>query len=175
MNSVIYLGGGCFWCTESVFKNINGVISITPGYMGGNNPNPTYEEVCEGYTNHVEVIKVEYDHNLSLNQILSIFFSTHDPTSINRQGADVGTQYRSAVFCSQNERQIVIDFIKDLEAKDIFEDKIVTEVSNIVSFYQAEDYHHDYFTNNPQNAYCKAVINPKLIKLRSNFSDLISE
>ena len=175
MNSVIYLGGGCFWCTESVFKNINGVISITPGYMGGNNPNPTYEEVCEGYTNHVEVIKVEYDHNLSLNQILSIFFSTHDPTSINRQGADVGTQYRSAVFCSQNERQTVIDFIKDLEAKDIFEDKIVTEVSNIVSFYQAEDYHHDYFTKNPQNAYCNAVINPKLIKLRSNFSDLISE
>ena len=175
MNSVIYLGGGCFWCTESVFKKINGVISITPGYMGGNNPNPTYEEVCEGYTNHVEVIKIEYDYNLSLNQILSIFFSTHDPTSINRQGADVGTQYRSAVFCSQNERQIVIDFIKDLEAKDIFEDKIVTEVSNIVSFYQAEDYHHDYFTKNPQNAYCKAVINPKLIKLRSNFSDLISE
>ena len=175
MNSVIYLGGGCFWCTESVFKNINGVISIIPGYMGGNNPNPTYEEVCEGYTNHVEVIKVEYDHNLSLNQILSIFFSTHDPTSINRQGADVGTQYRSAVFCSQNERQIIIDFIKDLEAKDIFEDKIVTEVSNIVSFYQAEDYHHDYFTKNPQNAYCNAVINPKLIKLRSNFSDLISE
>ena len=143
--------------------------------MGGNNPNPTYEEVCEGYTNHVEVIKVEYDHNLSLNQILSIFFSTHDPTSINRQGADVGTQYRSAVFCSQNERQTVIDFIKDLEAKDIFEDKIVTEVSNIVTFYEAEDYHHDYFTKNPQNAYCKAVINPKLIKLRSNFSDLISE
>ena len=175
MNSVIYLGGGCFWCTESVFKNINGVISITPGYMGGNNPNPTYEEVCEGYTNHVEVIKVEYDHNLSLNQILSIFFSTHDPTSINRQGADVGTQYRSAVFCSQNERQTVIDFIKDLEAKDIFEDKIVTEVSNIVTFYEAEDYHHDYFTKNPQNAYCNAVINPKLIKLRSNFSDLISE
>ena len=175
MNSVIYLGGGCFWCTESVFKNINGVISITPGYMGGNNPNPTYEEVCEGYTNHVEVIKVEYDHNLSLNQILSIFFSTHDPTSINRQGADVGTQYRSAVFCSQNERQTVIDFIKDLEAKDIFEDKIVTEVSNIVTFYEAEDYHHDYFTKNPQNAYCNAVINPKLIKLKSNFSDLISE
>ena len=175
MNSVIYLGGGCFWCTESVFKNINGVISITPGYMGGNNPNPTYEEVCEGYTNHVEVIKIEYDYNLSLNQILSIFFSTHDPTSINRQGADVGTQYRSAVFCSQNERQTVIDFIKDLEAKDIFEDKIVTEVSNIVSFYQAEDYHHDYFTKNPQNAYCNAVINPKLIKLKSNFSDLISE
>ena len=134
MNSVIYLGGGCFWCTESVYKNINGVISITPGYMGGNNPNPTYEEVCEGYTNHVEVIKVKYDHSLSLDQVLSIFFSTHDPTSINRQGADVGTQYRSAVFCNQDERKAVIDFIKNLETKNIFEDKIVTEVNDIVPF-----------------------------------------
>ena len=175
MNSVIYLGGGCFWCTESVYKNINGVISITPGYMGGNNPNPTYEEVCEGYTNHVEVIKVKYDHSLSLDQVLSIFFSTHDPTSINRQGADVGTQYRSAVFCNQDERQAVIDFIKNLEAKNIFEDKIVTEVNDIVPFYEAENYHHDFFAKNPQNPYCQAVINPKLKKLRSNFSDLISE
>ena len=175
MNSVIYLGGGCFWCTESVYKNINGVISITPGYMGGNNPNPTYEEVCEGYTNHVEVIKVKYDNSLSLDQVLSIFFSTHDPTSINRQGADVGTQYRSAVFCSQDERQAVIDFIKNLEAKNIFEDKIVTEVNDIVPFYEAENYHHDYFTKNPQNLYCQVVINPKLKKLKSNFSDLISE
>ena len=175
MNSVIYLGGGCFWCTESVYKNINGVISITPGYMGGNNPNPTYEEVCEGYTNHVEVIKVKYDHSLSLDQVLSIFFSTHDPTSINRQGADVGTQYRSAVFCNQDERKEVIDFIKNLEAKNIFEDKIVTEVNDIVPFYEAENYHHDFFTKNPKNPSCQAVINPKLKKLRSNFSDLISE
>ena len=175
MNSVIYLGGGCFWCTESVYKNINGVISITPGYMGGNNPNPTYEEVCEGYTNHVEVIKVKYDHSLSLDQVLSIFFSTHDPTSINRQGADVGTQYRSAVFCNQDERKAVIDFIKNLEAKNIFEDKIVTEVNDIVPFYEAENYHHDFFTKNPKNPYCQAVINPKLKKLRSNFSDLISK
>ena len=175
MSSVIYLGGGCFWCTESVYKNINGVISITPGYMGGNNPNPTYEEVCEGYTNHVEVIKVKYDHSLSLDQVLSIFFSTHDPTSINRQGADVGTQYRSAVFCNQDERKAVIDFIKNLEAKNIFEDKIVTEVNDIVPFYEAENYHHDFFTKNPKNPYCQAVINPKLKKLRSNFSDLISE
>ena len=175
MNSIIYLGGGCFWCTESVYKNINGVISITPGYMGGNNPNPTYEEVCEGYTNHVEVIKVKYDHSLSLDQVLSIFFSTHDPTSINRQGADVGTQYRSAVFCNQDERKEVIDFIKNLEAKNIFEDKIVTEVNDIVPFYEAENYHHDFFKKNPQNPYCQAVINPKLKKLRSNFSDLISE
>ena len=109
MNSVIYLGGGCFWCTESVFKKVNGIISISPGYMGGDNPNPTYEEVCEGYTNHVEVIKVEYDYNINLSQILSIFFSTHDPTSINRQGADVGTQYRSAIFCKHRERNKIVN------------------------------------------------------------------
>jgi peptide-methionine (S)-S-oxide reductase len=175
MNSVIYLGGGCFWCTESVYKNIKGVVSITPGYMGGKNPNPTYEEVCEGYTNHVEVIKVEYDNNINLSQILSIFFSTHDPTSINRQGADVGTQYRSAIFSDQKEIKMIIDFIKNLEYQNIFTDKIVTEVNNITPFYAAEDYHHDYFTKNPENAYCQAVINPKLIKLRTKFNDLISE
>jgi peptide-methionine (S)-S-oxide reductase len=175
MNSVIYLGGGCFWCTESVYKNIKGVVSITPGYMGGKNPNPTYEEVCEGYTNHVEVIKVDYDNNINLSQILSIFFSTHDPTSINRQGADVGTQYRSAIFSDQKEIKMIIDFIKNLEYQNIFTDKIVTEVNNITPFYAAEDYHHDYFTKNPENAYCQAVINPKLIKLRTKFSDLISE
>jgi len=175
MNSVIYLGGGCFWCTESVFKRVNGIVSISPGYMGGDNPNPTYEEVCEGYTNHVEVIKVEYDYNINLSQILSIFFSTHDPTSINRQGADVGTQYRSAIFCNQRERDMIVNFIKDLEVKNIFTDKIVTEVNNITPFYVAEEYHHDYFTKNPQNAYCQAVINPKLAKLRTSFSNLISE
>ncbi len=175
MNSVIYLGGGCFWCTESVYKNIKGVVSIAPGYMGGINPNPTYEEVCEGYTNHAEVIKLEYDNKITLSQILSIFFSTHDPTSINRQGADVGTQYRSSIFCEKDERKIIIDFIKNLEDETTFTDKIVTEVNNITPFYVAEEYHHDYFTKNPQNAYCQAVINPKLKKLKSNFSDLIFE
>ena len=164
MNSVIYLGGGCFWCTESVYKNISGVISITPGYMGGNNPNPTYEEVCEGFTNHVEVIKVKYDNSLSLDKVLSIFFSTHDPTSINRQGADVGTQYRSAVFCNQDERKAVIDFIKNLEAKNIFEDKIVTEVNEIVPFYEAENYHHDFFTKNRKSE------NRKIGRMSQNFS-----
>ena len=175
MNSVIYLGGGCFWCIESVYKNIKGVVSIAPGYMGGINPNPTYEEVCEGYTNHVEVIKLEYDNKITLSQILSIFFSTHDPTSINRQGADVGTQYRSSIFCEKDERKMIIDFIKNLEDETTFTDKIVTEVNNITPFYVAEEHHHDYFTKNPQNAYCQAVINPKLKKLRSNFSDLIFE
>ena len=175
MNSVIYLGGGCFWCTESVYKKVIGIKSIKPGYMGGDNPNPTYEEVSEGYTNHVEVIKVEYDSNINLSQILSIFFTIHDPTSINRQGADVGTQYRSAIFCSQDQRQFIIDFIKDLENNKVFDDKIVTEVNDNSVFYLAEEYHHDYFNKNPQNAYCQAVINPKLLKLRSNFNNLISK
>ena len=175
MNRVIYLGGGCFWCIESVFKKVRGIVSISPGYMGGDNPNPTYEEVCEGYTNHVEVVKIEYDDNINISQILSIFFVVHDPTSINRQGADVGTQYRSAIFCNTEERSLIVDFIQYLEKENIFKDKIVTEVNNIGDFYVAEQYHHDYFTKNPENAYCQAVINPKLAKLRVNFSDLISE
>ena len=175
MNRVIYLGGGCFWCIESVFKRVKGISSILPGYMGGDNPNPTYEEVCEGYTNHVEVVKIEYDENINISQILSIFFVVHDPTSINRQGADVGSQYRSAIFCNSKERSSIVDFIQYLEMENIFEDKIVTEVNNIVDFYIAEEYHHDYFTKNPENTYCQAVINPKLAKLKSNFSDLISE
>ena len=175
MNRVIYLGGGCFWCIESVFKKVRGIVSISPGYMGGDNPDPTYEEVCEGYTNHVEVVKIEYDDNINISQILSIFFVVHDPTSINRQGADVGTQYRSAIFCNTEERSLIVDFIQYLEKENIFKDKIVTEVNNIGDFYVAEEYHHDYFTKNPENAYCQAVINPKLAKLRVNFSDLISE
>ena len=122
MNSIIYLGGGCFWCIESVFKKVKGVLSITPGYMGGDIPNPTYEEVCEGYTNHVEVVKVEYDNKINISQILSIFFVVHDPTSINRQGADVGTQYRSAIFCNSKERPLIVDFIQELESENIFDD-----------------------------------------------------
>ena len=175
MNSVIYLGAGCFWCIESVYKKVKGIISITPGYMGGSSPNPTYEEVCEGYTNHVEVIKVEYNNDISITQILSIFFVVHDPTSINRQGGDVGTQYRSAIFCDSNERPGIVNYIQELESKNIFDDKIVTEVNDVLDFYTAEDYHHDYFAKNPENAYCQAVINPKLAKLRLNFNNLVSK
>ncbi len=175
MNRVIYLGGGCFWCIESVFKKVRGIISISPGYMGGDNPNPTYEEVCEGYTNHVEVVKIEFNYDINISQILGIFFVIHDPTSINRQGADVGTQYRSAIFCNSEERSSIVNYIQDLESESIFDDKIVTEVNDITDFYVAEDYHHDYFAKNPENAYCQAVINPKLSKLKSNFSELISE
>ena len=112
MNSSIYLGGGCFWCIESVFKKVNGITFTSPGYMGGKNHNPTYEEVCEGYTNHVEVVELQYDQTIDLNQILNIFFTVHDPTSINRQGADVGTQYRSAIFCRPEERSSIVNFIQ---------------------------------------------------------------
>ena len=175
MNNVIYLGGGCFWCIESIFKKIIGVRSTLPGYMGGKTNFPTYEEVCEGNTNHVEVVKVEFDKSIKLDKILSIFFSVHDPTSINRQGADVGTQYRSAIFCNSNVRHEVIQFIKKLEKESIFNDKIVTEVNDVKDFFQAEEYHHDYFKKNPENAYCQAVINPKIQKLRLNFQNLIAE
>ena len=175
MNSSIYLGGGCFWCIESVFKKVNGITFTSPGYMGGKSDNPTYEEVCEGYSNHVEVVELQYDQTIDLNQILNIFFTVHDPTSINRQGADVGTQYRSAIFCKPEERSSIVNFIQELESQGIFKDKIVTEVNDIQKFFVAEAYHHDYFTKNPENAYCQAVINPKLNKLRSSFSELISE
>ena len=170
-------GGGCFWCVEAVFERIDGVTDVVSGYAGGNVPGkPTYREICSGLTGHAEVIQITYDAEvISYAELLTIFMTTHDPTTLNRQGADVGTQYRSAVFCNQNERKAVIDFIKNLETKNIFEDKIVTEVNEIVPFYEAENYHHDFFTKNPQNPYCQAVINPKLKKLRSNFSDLISE
>lgn len=175
MNQSIYLGGGCFWCIESVYKKVDGITSISPGYMGGDTDNPTYEEVCEGYTNHVEVVKLEYNGRITLDQILNIFFTVHDPTSINRQGADVGTQYRSAIFCKPEERSFIVNFIQKLESLSFFSDKIVTEVNDIQKFFIAEEYHHDYFTKNPENAYCQAVINPKLNKLRSLFSELISE
>ena len=167
MNNSIYLGGGCFWCTEAIYLKVDGVVSVKSGYSGGFIKNPSYREVCSG--------KLDYNEIITLDQILNIFFTVHDPTSINRQGADVGTQYRSAIFCKQDERSFIVNFIQELESQNVFSDKIVTEVNDIQKFFIAEDYHHDYFTKNPENAYCQAVINPKLNKLRSLFSDLISE
>jgi len=155
MNSIIYLGGGCFWCIESVFKKVKGVLSITPGYMGGDIPNPTYEEVCEGYTNHVEVVKVEYDNKINISQILSIFFVVHDPTSINRQGADVGTQYRSAIFC-QNDFETLSsqNKIKELN-RDRFNNKIVTTIELSNDFWIAEEYHQKYLKKKKFNFFSK--------------------
>ena len=170
MNRVIYLGGGCFWCIESVYKKIKGVISITPGYMGGDIVNPTYEEVCEGYTNHVEVVKIEFDNRITLIQILSIFFTVHDPTSINKQGGDVGTQYRSAIFfVKDSHKDEVLKFKEELIAEKVWDQPIVTQVEKIDVFYPAEDYHHNYFNNNKSQGYCQFVIQPKIEKYKKIF------
>jgi len=143
--------------------------------MGGSTINPTYDEVCEGSTNHVEVAKVVFNETIKLNDLLNVFFSIHDLTTLNRQGADVGTQYRSAIFCDKKDRGEIIDFIKSIENTDLFTDKIVTEVNEVVDFYQAEEYHHDYFKNNPTNSYCEIVVSPKIKKFEKNFDSLISK
>jgi methionine-S-sulfoxide reductase len=159
-------GGGCFWCTEAIFKELEGVNSVLPGYMGGHRENPTYEQVCSGATGHAEVVHIDYDEQvLSYRRLLEVFFKTHDPTTLNRQGNDVGTQYRSVIFYHDEQQKAEAEaFISQLTQHQVFDDPIVTEVSPAQAFYEAEDYHHDYFKNNPQNPYCAAVIAPKLQK-----------
>ena len=175
MIRTIYFGGGCFWCVESIYLKLKGVVTVKPGYMGGSTINPTYEEVCEGNTNHVEVAKVVFNEKIKLKDLLEVFFSIHDPTTPNRQGADIGTQYRSAIFCETSDRVEIIDFIKSIEKSNLFKDNIITEVNEIVKFYEAEEYHHNYFKNNPDNSYCKIVVSPKVKKFQKDFSSLISK
>lgn len=165
-------GGGCFWCTETIFQKIEGVTDVLPGYMGGTKENPTYEEVCTGETGHAEVIHIQYDHSkVSFENLLGIFFKTHDPTTLNRQGNDIGTQYRSAVFFhDEQQRDITQNFIDKLSAEQVYQQPIVTEVTPADTFYVAEDYHKDYFNRNPQNPYCAAVIAPKLTKFLRDYS-----
>ncbi len=164
-------GGGCFWCTEVIFQNTEGVTSVLPGYMGGKTENPSYKEVCTGTTDHVEVVQIEYDDELvNYEDLLKIFFRTHNPTTLNRQGEDVGTQYRSVVFFHDEEQEILAkNFIDELDDEDVFEDPIVTAVEPAVKFWVAEDYHHDYFNQNPQNPFCSAVIAPKLTKFLKSY------
>ncbi|SEL68667.1 peptide-methionine (S)-S-oxide reductase MsrA [Parapedobacter koreensis] len=159
-------GGGCFWCTEVIFKQLEGVNSVLPGYMGGQRENPTYEQVCTGATGHAEVVQIDYDATvLPYRRLLEVFFKTHDPTTLNRQGNDVGTQYRSVIFYHDEQQRIEAEeFIRQLATHEVYDDPIVTELSPAQPFYVAENYHHDYFNNNPQNAYCSAVIAPKLHK-----------
>ena len=159
-------GGGCFWCTEVIFLHTDGVNSVLPGYMGGKTENPTYEEVCTGESEHVEVVQLDFDpEKVSFDQLLAIFFKTHNPTTLNRQGGDVGTQYRSAVFFHNEEQKVQAEqFIQALEEETVFADPIVTAVEEAVTFWAAEDYHHNYFQNNPGNPFCAAVIAPKLQK-----------
>ncbi|CDF80740.1 peptide methionine sulfoxide reductase MsrA [Formosa agariphila KMM 3901] len=169
---IITLGGGCFWCTEAVFQQVKGIEKVVSGYTGGTVPGtPTYREICSGLTGHAEVIQLTYDANvISLQDILIIFFTTHDPTTLNRQGADRGTQYRSVIYYQKEEEKAIIDVVIE-NIQPYFDDKIVTEVSALGPFFEAEDYHQDYYENNKTQGYCTAVINPKLAKLRQMHAD----
>jgi peptide-methionine (S)-S-oxide reductase len=169
-------GGGCFWCTEAIFKMLKGVESVTPGYTGGTVPNPTYEQVCTGDTGHAEAVRIEYDSSLvSFENLMTVFFGTHDPTTKNRQGNDVGTQYRSAIFYSTDSQKVEAEkFIVELNARPGGA-PIVTEVSPLTIFYPAEDYHKDYFSNHSYAPYCQLVINPKLEKVQQKFASLLKD
>ncbi|GAC1311371.1 MAG: peptide-methionine (S)-S-oxide reductase MsrA [Mucilaginibacter sp.] len=171
----ITFGNGCFWCTEAIFETLKGVKKVTSGYMGGQTENPTYEAVCSGTTGHAEVIELEYDADeLSFDELLLVFFKTHNPTTLNRQGNDVGTQYRSAIFYnSQEQKDRVEAMIKRLTDEKVFDRPIVTEVTPASKFYKAENYHQNYFNNNPGNPYCAAVIQPKLYKFAKEFTEKI--
>jgi peptide-methionine (S)-S-oxide reductase len=159
------LGGGCFWCIEAVYKRMDGVKSVTPGYAGGSRPNPTYEQVCTGATGHAEVVQVVYDPSkVSYEDILSTFWKAHDPTTLNRQGHDVGTQYRSVILYHDEEQRKIAEESRR-EAGTHFSDPIVTEIAPLDVFYPAEDYHKDYFEKHPNAGYCRVIIKPKLKKL----------
>lgn len=166
-------GTGCFWCTEAIFDRVEGVVSVVPGYSGGTIPNPNYELVCTGKSGYAEVVQVIYQPELiSYNELLEIFWQTHDPTTLNRQGADVGTQYRSVIFYHNNEQKQLAEYYKaELEKSKIWDSPIVTEISPFVKFYKAESYHIDYYKNNPANSYCNFVITPKIKKFEKVFSD----
>lgn len=163
--------GGCFWCTEAFFTDVKGVEKVVSGYIGGKTENPTYKEVCGGYTGHAEAIKITFNpEEVAYEDLLEIFFATHDPTTLNRQGADVGTQYRSEVFYTTEAQKIAAEkFIKELGEQNIFDKKIVTKVTAATKFYPAEDYHQDYYAQNPNQPYCQAVISPKLEKLKKHY------
>ena len=167
---VAVLAGGCFWCMEAVFIEVKGVLKVDPGYSGGKVDDPSYEEVCTGKTGHAEAVRITYDPSIiSYDDILEIFFSTHDPTSLNKQGNDVGTQYRSSIFfIDNNQESIAIETIKKLEEEKRFPRPIVTKVEKFSNFYPAEDYHKNYFRNNPNSPYCAFVISPKIEKFRKS-------
>ena len=174
MSETIVLGGGCFWCVESVYQNVEGVESVESGYAGGNTTNPTYEQVCRGKTGHAEVVKVTFDtQKISLTEILEIFFiASHDPTTLNRQGNDVGTQYRSIILWkSQQQLETAKTVIDRLNSEDVFNGKIVTELQELTDYYVAEKYHQNYFKNNPGQPYCVFSIPPKLAKLKKYFPE----
>jgi len=169
------LGGGCFWCTEAVFLEIEGVKKVVPGYSGGQVKNPSYQQVVSGTTGHAEVIQVSYDpEKITYRKILEIFFNMHDPTSLNRQGADVGTQYRSVIYYhDEDQRKVAEGIIKEMEDSNVFNLPIVTQLEPFVEFFEAEDYHTNYYNRNQNQGYCKFVIEPKLRKVEKEFYDRI--
>ncbi len=171
---VAVFGGGCFWCTEAVFDSLKGVLSVMPGYSGGEKPNPTYEEVSAGNTGHAEVTKVEFDPSeISYRDLMTVFFAAHDPTTLNRQGNDIGTQYRSVIFyTTEDQKQEAEKYIEELKLGGL---TIVTEVQPLGKFYEAEDYHKKYYESHKNQPYCELVIDPKLEKIQKQFSQLLKE
>ena len=165
------LGGGCFWCLEAVFEQLRGVEKVESGYEGGSNPNPTYREVCAGTTGHAEVVRITYDPRvIAFRDLLDVFFVIHDPTTLNRQGADRGTQYRSVIFChTPGQSEIARQTVAELNASGVWSQPIVTQIVPTEEFYKAEDYHQEYYRNNPDQPYCQAVVEPKVAKLRQKF------
>jgi peptide-methionine (S)-S-oxide reductase len=171
--SMITLGGGCFWCIEAAFLELNGVESVESGYSGGTLPNPSYGQVCSGATGHAEVTQITFDPSvISLHDILDVFFTIHDPTTLNRQGADVGTQYRSVIFYRDNkQKEIAEQVIREIEVCGIWSRPIVTEIAPFRAFYKAEDCHQDYFSKHPEQPYCRVIIAPKVAKFREHYRD----
>jgi peptide-methionine (S)-S-oxide reductase len=176
-SSEVVFGGGCFWCTEAIFNQLNGVIDVSPGYSGGITENPTYEEVCGGETGHAEVVRIEYNPNeIDYKKLLEVFFLTHDPTTLNRQGADRGTQYRSVVFyTTPDQKRITLEIIEKLNNSKAFKNQIVTEVLPLKKFFLAEDYHQNYFSRNKNQPYCQIVIQPKMDKFKETFGGIIKK
>jgi len=176
-SEVAVLGGGCFWCLEAVYQQMDGVLAVESGYMGGRRPNPTYQQVCSGATGHVEVVQITFDPDITTyREILEVFFATHDPTTRDRQGNDVGSQYRSVIFYASREQQETAEqFIRELDAEHVWRDPIVTEIRPAAEFYRAEDYHQNYFRNNPDQPYCTFVVAPKARKFREKFKNKLKQ
>ena len=174
---IAVFGGGCFWCTEAIFKSLKGVDSVTPGYAGGSTPDPTYEQVSSGSTGHAEVVKIEFNPDLiAYAELLTVFFATHNPTMANRQGDDVGEQYRSVILTTEGDQaQAAEDMIRRFNETEQFGKPVLTQVMPLGHFYEAEAYHHDYFEKNPHKPYCQVVISPKLKKLHEEFSAILKK
>ena len=171
------LAGGCFWCLDGAYRDLRGVIAVESGYAGGQTTNPTYEQVCTGTTGHAEVVRITYDPNeTTYRDLLEVFFSIHDPTTLNRQGADVGTQYRSAIFYhDETQREVAEAIVAELARDEVFKDPIVTELSALQAYYPGEGYHQDYYRQNPGQGYCQVVVAPKLAKFRAKYASRLKD